>query len=46
MKNNATDKIYSAGSTDWADGYSLWGSEPKVAYFPMNGQKPFTISGS
>ena len=46
ITNNATDKMYSAGSTDFTDNYSLLGGQAKVAYFPMNGQKPFTISGS
>ena len=46
MKNNATDKIYTGGTTDWTDAYSLWGSEQRVAYFPLNGQNVFSVSGS
>ena len=46
MKDNATDKIYTGGSTDFDDAYSLWGSEQKVAYFPLKGQNIFSVSGS
>ena len=43
---NAQDKMYSAGTTDWTDNYSILGGTPRVAYFPLSGQKPFIISGS
>ena len=46
MKDNATDKIYTGGSTDFDNAYSLWGSEQKVAYFPLNGQNVFSVSGT
>jgi subtilisin family serine protease len=46
FKTNTTDKMYSAGQTDWSDANSLFGGDPKVAYFPLNGSKVFEISGS
>ena len=44
--DKSTDKMYSAGSTEFADNYSLLGGTPRVAYFPLNGRNVFTISGS
>jgi subtilisin family serine protease len=46
FKTNATNTMYSAGTTDFTDVYSLLGGDPKVAYFPLNGSKVFEISGS
>ena len=46
MKDNATNTIYSAGATDWDNTYSLRGGAAKVAYFPLNGQNVFSVSGS
>ena len=46
FKNNSTDRLYNAGSTDYSDTHSLLGGTKRIAYFPLNGSKVFEISGS
>jgi subtilisin family serine protease len=43
---NSQDKMYSSGSTDFTDNYSLLSGTARVAYFPLNGRNVFTVSGS
>ena len=45
--DNAQDKIHSTGANnDYTTTDSLHGGTQKVAYFPMNGSRPFTWSSS
>ena len=47
FQNNSQDKIYSTGNNnDYTTTNSLWGGTQRVAYFPLNGQKPFQYTSS
>lgn len=47
FQNNAQDKMYSTGNTDdYSTTNSIWGGTKRVAYFPLNGQKPFEWTSS
>ena len=44
---NATDKLYSTGSNyDYTTDTSIHGGNQRVAYFPVNGSKPFSYTSS
>lgn len=47
FQNNSQDKIYSTGNNnDYTTTNSLWGGTQRVAYFPLNGQRPFQYTSS
>lgn len=45
--NNSTSTIYTTGNdNDYTNDRSIWGATQRVAYFPMNGQRPFQYTSS